>query len=195
MTPATSHPISLPDLPTGTVAAGENILNSNTLDLCKSIPPVFSPVAVNVPEVTLPALVTISANCDFLPPASTCDSTGTSFLPSASHPQLGLCPLAAPFSPEHAPSLYPAGKDKLGRDIITEDNTFMTLEYNDVSPDGQDDVPPALPDIEDVGKLRRWVVKLPDGQEFADKVLPPSSSDVSMNQTFPPGYFLDLHKK
>ena len=195
MTPATSHPVSLPQLSTGTVAAGVNVLISNTLDLCKSILPVSSPVTVNLPVVTSPAVVTLLSNCDVLP-ASTCDSPGSSFLHTASQAQpISLCPLAAPFVIDLAPSLYPAGKDRLGRDIITEDNTLMALEYNEVSPDGQDAVPPATPDIEDVRGLRKWVVKLPDGQEFTDKALPLSSSDVCMNQHFPPGYFLDLHER
>ena len=197
VTPATPHPLSLPQLPTGTMAAGENVLVSTSLDLCKSILPVFSPVAVNVSVETTPAVVTVSSNSLVLPPASTCDSPGLSILHTSSQPQLSLCPLAVPFVPHLAPSLYPAGKDRLGRDILTEDNTLMNLEYKDVNPvpDGQDDVPPASPDLMDVGKLRGWVVNLPDGQEFADKVLPPPSSDVCMNLAFPPCYFLDLHEK
>ena len=199
MTPATSHPVSLPRPSTGTVAAGANVLISNTLDLCKSILPVFSPVTVTLPAVTSSAVVTLSSNCDVLLPASACDSPGSSFLHTASRAQpsrpSSLCPLAAPFVLDLAPSLYPAGTDRLGRDVITEDNTTMTLDYNVANPDGQDTVPPATPDIEDVRGLRTWIVKLPDGQEFTDKVLPPSSSDVCMNQHFPPGYFLDLHER
>ena len=51
------------------------------------------------------------------------------------------------------------------------------------------------PDIEDVRSLRAWPVKLPDGQEFTDKVLPPPSADVCHNLDFPPEYFLDLHNR
>ena len=164
------------------MAAGANVLISNTLDLCKSILPVFSPVTVTLPAVTSSAVVTLSSNCDVLLPASSCDSPGSSFIPTAGQAQpSSRCPLAAPLVLDLAPSLYPAGKDRLGRDVITEDNTTMTLDYNVANPDGQDTVPPATPDIEDVRGLRTWIVKLPDGQEFTDKVLPPSSSDVCMN--------------
>ena len=106
-----------------------------------------------------------------------------------------LCPLAAPFDPEQTPLLYPAGKDRLGRDITTVETALMNLEYREANPEAQDDIPPATPDIEDVRGLRAWIVKLSDCQEFADKVLPPSSSDVCRNQQFPPEYFLDLQEK
>ena len=215
MTPATSHPLSLPRLTSEKVVAGDILLNSKNLDLCKSTLPVFSPVMVSVPVVTSPAMVTPSANCDVLLQASTCDSTGSNFTSTVSQaqpeslcpppqpsslcpplPQLSvLCPLAAPFVLEQPPLLYPAGKDRLGRDITTEETAIMNLEYNDAGPDAQDDVPPANPDIEDVRGLRAWAVKLPDCQEFTDRVLPPSSSDVCRNQQYPPEYFLDLHEK
>ena len=110
-----------------------------------------------------------------------------------------LSPDAQPFllNATCNPCLYPAGEDKLGRAVVTDENSTMHLDYFEVEPDPPDEVllPPATADIKDVKKLRSWEVKLPCGQEFFDRVLPPASSDVTINKDFPPEYFLELHKR
>ena len=146
MTPTTLHPVPLPQLTSEKVVVGDILLSSNKLDLCKSTLPVFSPVMVSVPVVTSSAMVTPSANCDVLLPASTCNSTSSILLDTVSQaqsnhlcspqlsspcppPQLSvLCPLAAPFYGEQTPLLYPAGKDRLGRDISTEETEKLILK-------------------------------------------------------------------
>ena len=138
--------------------------------------------------------VSLFCPANFYSPIGTCTSTVSSASASMSST---LSPLAEPFevTGTATPHLYPAGKDKFGRNIITNENSAMHLDYFDVEPDSADVVPPATPDVKDVRGLRTWLVKLPDGQDFADRVLPPVTSDVSHNKQFPPTYFLDLHKK
>ena len=114
-------------------------------------------------------------------------------------PSSVLSPLAQPVSMVAADTLYlyPAGKDKLGRTVITDENSAMQLDYFEVEPDPLDSVlvNPASVDVKDVMKLRSWNVKLPDGQDFNDKILPPALLDVTHNEDFPPEYFLKLHSK
>ena len=82
-----------------------------------------------------------------------------------------LSPLADTFSPEVG-RLYPPGKNKYGRELITDEDSRMHLDYFEDLPNTASEVsPPALPDIANTKKLETWVVKLPDGQEFVDKLL------------------------
>ena len=55
-------------------------------------------------------------------------------------PSSVLSPLAQPFSMVAADTLYlyPAGKDKLGRTVITDENSAMQLDYFEVEPDPLD---------------------------------------------------------
>ena len=109
-----------------------------------------------------------------------------------------LSPFAQPFQMATAapPFLYPPGLDKFGRSILTDEDSTMHLDYFDVDQDPLDKafLEPASPDIKDVSGLRTWLVKVPDAQDFSDRVLPPAT-DVSHNVEFPPDYFLDLHKR
>ena len=186
-----------------------NRKNSQPLELDPATSFVNTVLSVTSPAINTSASVDITPNvaqklpveaislfcpANFYSPIGSCLSTATSASPSATST---LSPLAEPFevAGTATPRLYPAGKDKFGRDIITSDNSAMHLEYFDVAPDPADVVLPATPDIKDVRGLRTWLVKLPDGQDFTDRVLPPVTTDVSHNKQFPPEFFLDLHRK
>ena len=169
--------------------------------LCKPKPHFQLPVEVNSSFVK-------RHSCSNLPePVAkplTCASSG-SLVPVVIETVMSPCkssflsPDAQPFllNATCNPCLYPAGEDKLGRAVVTDENSTMHLDYFEVEPDPPDEVllPPATADIKDVKKLRSWEVKLPCGQEFFDRVLPPASSDVTINKDFPPEYFLELHKR
>ena len=106
-----------------------------------------------------------------------------------------LSPQAVSFSPKIGP-LYPPGKDKYGREILTDEDSKMHLDYfEDLPSTAAEIAPPASPVIANTKKLGTWIVKLPDGQDFVDKLLPPPSEELSQNQEFPSSYFVDLHCK
>ena len=161
-------------------------------------------ISVDCGSSNLPALFTTTAAAQNLPveavskPVSdtnnsspgTCVSTCS--VPSATSL---LSPLAQPFLLIGAPYLYPAGKDKLGRDVITSEDSLMHLDYFETTSDPADVVLPATPDIKDVRGLRPFLVKLPDGQDFTDRILPPVTTDVTRNEQFSSDYFLDLHNR
>ena len=198
MTPATAHPSSSPQLLLPIVDAGDKVLemfynfpqsSTHHKIAAASISPVLSTAEILPVEV-------ISSDSEFTSlPVSTCASTSSiSSTRGCQATVSSLSPSAEPFILA-TPYLYPAGVDKFGRDIITVEDSLMHLDYYEAAIETIDDVPLATPAIADVRSLRTWLVKLPDGQDFADKVLPPSSSEVCHNQEFPPEYFLDLHRR
>ena len=165
MSPATTHPPSSPPLLLPIVDARDQDL------LFANSPPVFTH-----DEIAISSCSPLLSTTETLPVSSlSC---------SAEH-----------FIPRVKPHLYPAGMDKFGREIITIEDSPMHLDYYEAATEMIDVVPPATPAIDNVQLLRPWMVKLPDGQDFVDRVLPPSSSEVHQNQEFPPDYFLDLHRK
>ena len=104
-----------------------------------------------------------------------------------------LSPLARDFQ-HSSGQLYPPGKDKFGRDLITDQNKRMQLEYfEDLPFPASDSVLPATPTITNTKKLASLVVKLKDGGDFVDKILPPPVSNLVQNKEFPPSYFVSLH--
>ena len=120
---------------------------------------------------------------------------GTS--PGLLHVETFLSPNTEPFKPAKiaTPCLYPDGQDKYGRQVVTGEDSAIHLDYFDVVPDPVNMVLPATPNVEDVKKLANLIVKLPDGQEFLERILPTVTVDFEHNQQFPPDYFLDLHKQ
>ena len=200
MSPATAHPVSSPQFVLPNVAAGDQ-----DLDLCYNLlqSPTHGEVAaatfsslLNTAE-TLPVEAVSSASGFPSSSVTTCASISSDSSPTRGSQAIvsSLSPGAEPFICDATPSLYPAGEDKFGREIITVEDSRMHLDYYDVASEDIETVAPVSPDIEDVRSLRAWLVKLPDGQDFSDKVLPPSSSEVCHNLEFPPDYFLDLHRK
>ena len=197
MPPATPCPAKLPQ-PKLAVAAGV-MSGSGAASLCKSGSPPLSPVKVisHKPEDTIESslstdslvqsshLSNMSKACGSLDPVSCFTSS--------------LSMLAEPFSSEtvlETTPLYPPGKDKLGRQVFTDEDSKMQLEYFEVLPDTAVNIlPPATPVIPNPKKLANWVLKLPDGQEFVDKLLPPPTTEIAQNHKFPPSYFADLHNK
>ena len=196
MTPATVHPVLAPQfqLP---VDAGNEILeifsHSHSPLVNKISSASFLPVLSTVETSPVEAVSSESVLSSL--PRSTCASAPFSSAMGCQTIVSSLSPSAEPFILEATPSLYPPGVDKFGRAIITVEDSAMHLDYYEASDDTIDAVPPATPAISDVRLLPTWLVKLPDGQEFTDRVLPPSSSEVCHNQDFPPDYFLDLHRK
>ena len=91
--------------------------------------------------------------------------------------------------------LYPPGKDKYGRPIMTEEAAKMHLDYFEVSDIPAPIIEAAKPDIGDTKKLANWPVHLPDGKIFMDKLLPPLATPFQFNIQYPPAYFIDLHEK
>ena len=178
-----------------TVVAGEQVPSIEGESLCKPNLHTQTPVKVLKTQIISPAQNLPVEAVDILLPAnnlspgtcvSTCSVTSATSL---------LSPLAQPFLLTGAPYLYPAGKDKLGRDVVTCEDSTMHLDYFETLPDPADVVLPATPDIRDVRGLRLRLVKLPDGQDFTDRVLPPATTDVTRNEQFPSDYFLDLHNR
>ena len=106
-----------------------------------------------------------------------------------------LSPLADIFQPRCG-QLYPPGTDRLGRSLETDQNMRMQLEYFEGSPSPvSDTVSPATPSITNTKMLNNLVIKLKDGAEFVDKVLPPPATPLVKNKRFPPSYFVRLHEK
>ena len=191
MSPATTHPSLSPQFLLPIVDAGDQDF------MCYNLPKTNQKIdAASTSSLEiLPVEVTSAAATFATLPASTCVSS-PSFSSQGSHAIVSsLSPSAELFIPVSKLCLYPAGMDRLGREIITVEDSPMHLDYYEATTEMKDVVPPATPAIGDVQSLRTWVVKLPDGQDFLDKVLPPSSSEVCHNQEFPPEYFLDLHRK
>ena len=111
-------------------------------------------------------------------------------------PSILLSPNAVPFSPVSEPTLFPPGKDKFGRTVLTAEDSEMLLDYFEEAVDNFDlPMPMAKPDIPDTNTLRKHIVALPDGREFLDRVLPAASEDIVMDVHFPPSYFLNLHNQ
>ena len=209
MTSAIPHPalssqyVSIPVIAEGPV----NLFIGDSL--CKPEPQFQSPVEVKPSS----SLLVRKSSCSILPDMlvkpisaatpSTCVSSDalvpvtTTTLSRSS--TAALSPYAQPYftAAAGAPYLYPAGKDKLGRTVVTDENSAMHLDYFEVEPDPINAVlvSPASPDVKDVNKLRSWNLKLPDGQDFVDRVLPPASADVIHDEVFPPEYFLKLHNQ
>ena len=202
MSPATVYPGSSPQFVLPIVAAGEqdlelsyNFLQPTTP--CKNAASLSSSV---ITSETLPVEVDSSALVFPSIPVTTCVSMSPHSSPSRSSQALvsSLSSSAKPFICDvPSPYLYPAGEDKFGRKIITMEDSRMHLDYYDAAEDNEaaEAAVTVTPDVENVCSLRAWPVKLPDGQDFTDKVLPPASSDICQNLQFPPAYFLDLHRK
>ena len=105
-------------------------------------------------------------------------------------------PVLSPSADPFVPVLYPPGKDKFGRPILTSDQAEILLDYYEVVQDNLDSpVPPAVPDIPNVKILRNQLVKLPDGKDFTARILPPVTIEANKSAQFPPSYFLDLHER
>ena len=199
MSPATAHPDFTPQFVLPIVAAGDQDLGS-----CYNFPPsptqeIVAATFSSLPSTadTFPVEVASSA-VSFSSTETTCESISSdSSQTRGSQARVSsLSPNAEPFfCAVPTPLLYPAGEDKFGREIFTVEDSRMHLDFYDSASEDIKAVAPVSPDIEDVRCLRAWLVKLPDGQDFADKVLPPPASDVRHNQEFPPDYFLDLHRK
>ena len=107
-----------------------------------------------------------------------------------------LSPSSEAYVPAITSVLYPPGEDKFGRTIITTDSAEMLLDYFDNSPEVVDSpFSPAEADITNTKGLRHLTVKLPDGQDFLDRILPPSTCIITSNPEFPVSYFLNLHNE
>ena len=93
--------------------------------------------------------------------------------------------------------LYPGGKDKFGRSILTNEDSEdaeMKLDYFDQMPeDFTSGVQQATPDIPDVKKLGKSLVKLDTEHNFIDRILPPLIGSEVKNKQFSTSYFVNLH--
>ena len=107
-----------------------------------------------------------------------------------------LCSSLSPMAEIFTPLLYPPGVDKFGRPVFTEENASMQLNYFDVSDTGNEEpAVAATPDLKDVKKLATFRIKLPDGEDFIDRVLPASGTTFTFNDVFSSAYYFDLHEK
>ena len=201
MPPAAPCPAKQPQ-PTSAVAAGV-LSDREATSLCKLGSPALSPVmvtsTVSVPTSTYSPkpkdtnMYSLTTNSL----VQSSDSPGLSNACVSLDPVIcsssSLSMLADSFLPKVVPeiaALYPPGKDKFGRDVITDVDATMQLEYfEDLRDTAINTVPPATPAILNTKKLANWVVKLPDGQDFVDKLLPPPTAGIVPNQDFPPNYF------
>ena len=53
----------------------------------------------------------------------------------------------------------------------------------------------ATTDLQDVNKLSTFRIKLTDGEDFFDRVLPAPGTTFAINEVFSSAYFFDLHEK
>ena len=105
-------------------------------------------------------------------------------------------PSLSPNADPYVPTLYPPGKDKFGRTVITSDQAEMLLDYYDDVPDHHTSPePPATPDIINVKQLDTQLVRLSEGKDFVDRILPPPAIKLEQNTRFKPTYFINLHYK
>lgn len=106
-----------------------------------------------------------------------------------------LSSVAAPYVPASETHFFPPGLDKFGHNITTSVDAEMQLDYFEETLDFVTPAPPAVPDVPDARFLKKFLVKLPEGDYFQDRVLPASSSEIVPCEEFPTSYFLDLHEK
>ena len=107
-----------------------------------------------------------------------------------------LSPDSDLFIPAIETVLYPPGEDKFGRTITTKFDAEMVLDYFEEPPeDLLTTLSPAAADIRDTKTLRQQTITLPNGQNFQDRVLPPSTVALAPDSEFPPSYFINLHNE
>ena len=175
------------------MAAGDAVVMSQILTQPQPGPILSQPVQVTVMgkplQLILPAVPIILeentediiTNDNPIPDDTPCSTVCQDACASPS-----LCSSLSPLANIFTPLLYPPGEDKFGRPVFTEENAPMQLGYfEEISDTGQEEpAAAASPDLQDVKKLPTFRIKLTDGEDFLDRVLPASGTSFTVNEEF-----------